>query len=149
MTRSPRRELPWLSVALLTASYFTYGWFLRHEAAGIAAWVLSAGFAIALSGIITIFWDRSRVFVLRRVQSDLGYTFAVLSLASLAVALIAWIHIFAYFIVMIAGALFVRLDTVVLRFSRLQAFLLLMTIAAAGLGSSWLATYAVSATATH
>ena len=144
MSRSTAEAPLWLSVSLLTLSYFTYGWFLHHVSVGLMVWLLSGGFALALSSLLTIAWDSCRQFVLRRIQSDVGYTLAILSLASLAVALIAWIHIFAYFIVMIAGALFVRLDTVVRGFSRRRAFLLLLTIALFGLGSSWIATRIVA-----
>lgn len=144
MTTASLRQFPWLSIALLTLAYFTFGWFLHESAVPTGVWGLAVAFAIAQAAIWTVFWDSSQRFVLRRIQSDLGYITAVLTTASLAVAVIAWLHVFVYILVMIAAALFVRLDTVVLRFNHLQAFLLLLAIAGVGLGSSWLSSWLIS-----
>jgi hypothetical protein len=128
----------WLSWALLVMAYATYGQFLHSVEATPLTWGLSAGFAIALSGMMTILWVRSRQVILLGFRSDVGYSIMVLVLASLAVVAVYHFRGFAYFMVLIAVSLLARIDTLILDLNNALAFLTLSFLSLLGLGLSWI-----------
>ncbi|MGP1387525.1 MAG: hypothetical protein ACTS2F_28445 [Thainema sp.] len=138
MTRLTR--LPLLSFFLLLSAFFTFGWFLFRSEAPPAVWGLSAGFGLFEAAIFTFLWEPAQNFFLRHVQSDAGYTITILSLASLAVIAIVWIHITAYFLVLISSLLLARLDTLMLRMHSVQSFFCLWITSWIGLGLSAIVT---------
>lgn len=131
------RTFPWLSVGILFGAYFTFGWFL-HSYAEDWVWLVAIVFAVVMAGLLTLFWRTARLFFLTRVQSDVGYFIAILFAASFAVIAIAWVQVSAYILVILSADLLVRLDSLVRKFSDLQAFWLLLAVPALGLGLSWM-----------
>jgi hypothetical protein len=134
------RSIPWLSLSLLFSSYFTFGWFLHRVEAASWLWGLALAFAIAEAMILTFLWIPAQRFFLTRIQSDVGYSLAVLTLASLAVIALVWFHISIYLVVLVAASLLVRLDTILLKLSSIQAFTVILTNAALALGISYILT---------
>lgn len=128
----------WLSFFILLIAYITFGWFLKSEQASSLSWILSIAFAISQAAILTLLWRPAREFALLGFQSDAGYFVMVLCLASLAVAALAWLHVFAYLLVMVAAALLVRVDLLAMELGNILSFLALAGIPMLGLGLSWM-----------
>jgi hypothetical protein len=129
---------PWLSWSLLVIAYATYGRFLHDGEASMLRWVVSGGFAIAISGVITILWVPTRRIILLGFKSDVGYAIMVLSIASLAVLAVVQIRVFSYFLVLSAVSLLARVDTLINDLHPILAFLLMTLLAFVGLGMSWI-----------
>lgn len=131
------KTLPWLSISLLFGTHFIFGWLLHRFSVTPLIWGITALAVLLQAGVLTLFWRNTRVFFLKRLQSDIGYFVAVLAFASLVVVAVAWIHFFAHVLVMLSSALLARLDTLILKMNQLQAFWLLFTVPIVGLGFSW------------
>lgn len=129
---------PWLSWTLLVIAYATYGRFLHDGEATLLRWLFSGGFAIAISGVMTILWVPTRRIILLGFKSDIGYAIMVLTLASLAVLAVVQIRVFSYFLVLTAVSLLARVDTLINNLPPILAFLLLTCLAFVGLGASWI-----------
>ncbi|MGF1570379.1 MAG: hypothetical protein ACFCVD_20285 [Nodosilinea sp.] len=127
-----------LSGPLMVMAYITYGGFLHSLNTIPLHWALNVSFALALAGVITIFWVPCRDLFLIGFQSDLGYFIMALVLASLAVAAVSRFHLFAYLSMLVAAALLVRVDMLILGFKNGWAFLTLSLLAILGLAISWL-----------
>jgi hypothetical protein len=127
----------WISWALLVVAYATYGQFLHSVEASSWSWILSIGFAIVLSGIMTILWVKSRRVILLGFRSDIGYSIMVLVLASLAVIAVYHFRGFSYFMVLVAVSLLARIDTLILNLKNYISFLILALLSLLGLGLSW------------
>lgn len=128
----------WLSFLILLIAYMTFGWFLKSEQASQLSWILSVTFAFTQASILTLLWRPAREFALLGFQSDAGYFVMVLCLASLAVAALAWVQVFVYFLVMVAAALLVRVDLLAMEFGNVLSFLALSIIPILGLALSWM-----------
>jgi hypothetical protein len=128
---------PWLSWSLLIIAYATYGRFLHDGDASMLRWVVSGGFAISISGIMTILWVPTRRIILLGFKSDIGYAIMVLTIASLAVLAVVQIRVFSYFLVLIAVSLLARVDTLISDLHPILAFSLMTALAFVGLGLSW------------
>lgn len=128
----------WLPYILLLAAYIAFGRYLNATEASHLAWIITIFFVIALAGIMTMLWKPARSLTLLGFRSDAGYFVMVMLFASLAVLVLAWVHIFAYILVMIATSLLVRIDALRLDFNNLLTFLILVGIPLAGLGLNWL-----------
>ena len=129
---------PWLSWSLLVIAYATYGRFLHDGEATALRWIVSGGFAIAISGVMTILWIPTRRIILLGFKSDVGYAIMVLTLASLAVLAVVQIRVFSYFLVLTAVSLLARVDTLIKDLHPALAFSLLTFLAFVGLGVSWI-----------
>jgi hypothetical protein len=139
---------PWVSSVLLVIAYATYGRFLHDGEASLLRWVVSGGFAIAISGIMTILWVPTRRIILLGFKSDVGYAIMVLTIASLAVLAVVQIRVFSYFLVLAAVSLLARVDTLINDLHPALAFSLLVMFAFMGLGLSWIP-FLVSAGSSH
>jgi hypothetical protein len=128
---------PWLSWSLLVIAYATYGRFLHDGEASMLRWVVSGGFAVTISGIMTILWVPTRRIILLGFKSDVGYAIMVLTIASLAVLAVVQIRVFSYFLVLTAVSLLARVDTLIGDLHPALAFSLLTFLAFIGLGLSW------------
>ncbi len=126
-------RLPFLSFFLLLLAFFTFGWFLFRSGSPPFIWGLAAGFGVFEAAIFTFLWQPTQNFFLRRIQTDAGYTITILSLASLAVVAVVWIHVTAYFLVLISALLLARLDTIMLRMHIVSAFISLWITSWVGL----------------
>jgi len=129
---------PFLSWSLLIMAYATYGRFLHSYGASPLSWGLSVGFAVVLAAMVTVAWVPVRRVILMGFQSDVGYAVMVLVLASLAVLAVVQFSVFAYFMVLVAVSLLVRVDSLIGDYGSGLAFGLLVLLAMAGLGLSWL-----------
>lgn len=139
METSPRGwRLHWRSWLLFIVAYVTFGQLLHNTDAAPLIWGVSLGLVVVKAGLLTLFWQPTRKFILLGFQSDAGYSIMVLALASLAVLAVVQFRTFAYVIVLVATALLVRVDCLVDGFSDRQAFQVLLTLPLLGLGCSWL-----------
>lgn len=148
MTKQPliskKLSSVWLSWVLMILAYATYGGFLHNVKAALLPWVLSSIFALAVAGIITIFWGSYRRVILLGFQSDLGYFVMALLMASLAVVAVTQFQTFAYLALLVAVSLLVRVDLLIANFKDSTAFLALILLAFLGLGLSWLLTLLIA-----
>ncbi|MDJ0703836.1 MAG: hypothetical protein QNJ46_11195 [Leptolyngbyaceae cyanobacterium MO_188.B28] len=131
-------KLTWLSYVLLLAAYSAFGHYLHRSEAPSLGWSMTSLFVIALAGIMTMLWQPTQKLALLGFKSVAGYFAMVLTLASLAVLALTWIHISAYILVMFAASLLVRIDVLTLDLSNSLSFLILCIIPLLGLGLSWL-----------
>ena len=128
----------WLSYILLLVAYIAFGRYLNAAAASHLAWSMTIIFVLALAGLMTMLWKPARRLTLLGFRSDAGYFVMAMLLTSLAVLVLAWVHIFAYILVMIATSLLVRIDTLTLDLNNLLTFVILAGIPLVGLGLNWL-----------
>lgn len=130
----------WLSWTLLVVAYCTYGQRLHSSEVKEWVWLGSLAFITFKAGLLTVLWKPSRKIILMGFQSDVGYSIMVLVLASLAVLAVVQFPAFAYFVVLVAAALLVRVDCQIEKMSSNTAFLALLLLPAIGLGLSWIPT---------
>lgn len=128
---------PWFSWGILALAYMSYGQFLHDTEVNRSYWLLNLGFAIALSGAVTMLWSPTRNMILKGFKSDIGYSVMVLLLASMAVVAVVQFRVTAYLVVLISSTLLARVDTLIQNLSNLLAFLLLAGLSLLGLGLSW------------
>lgn len=128
----------WLSWGLLVLSYATYGQLLHANGSSEFIWVATIAFLVVKSAIITLLWRPVRNFALKGFQSDVGYSVMVLVLASVAVLAVVQFRAFAYFIVLVAAALLVRVDCLMTGMGNRRAFFTLVLLSLIGIGLSWL-----------
>lgn len=134
------KKLPWLSSLLLLLAYMGFGAFLHSRHSSDFIWWLGLGHAVIEAACLTILWKPLRNFFLLGFQSDIGYTVMALVMASLAVAIVSWIQIFIYFLVMLAAALLVRVELLIRDIGNSFAFVTIVVLSVMGLGLSRLAT---------
>ncbi|NEP16200.1 MAG: hypothetical protein F6J97_04765 [Leptolyngbya sp. SIO4C1] len=132
------KSFPWISSLLLLLCYVAFGAFLQHRGSAEVVWLLAAAHAVIEAAVLSIAWKPIRNLMLLGFQSDVGYSVMALALASLAVVVVVWIQIFAYFLAMLAAALLLRVDLLTRNLGNLLAFLILALVSLAGLGLSWL-----------
>ena len=134
------KQLPWLSSLLLLLAYMGFGAFLHSRHSSDLLWWLAIGYAVLESALLTIVWKPLRNFFLLGFQSDAGYTVMALVIASLAVVFVSWIQIFAYFLVMLAAALLLRVELLIRDVGNSLAFVTILVLSLVGLGLSRLTT---------
>lgn len=128
----------WLSWGLLILGYATYGQLLHSNASDDYMWWVTLAFMVVKSGILTLVWRPVRDLAIKGFQSDVGYSVMVLALASSAVLAVVQFRAFAYFIVLVATALLVRVDCLAQGMGDRRSFITLVLLAMMGLGLSWL-----------
>lgn len=128
----------WLSWGLLVLGYATYGQLLHSNASDQYIWLVTLACIVIKSGILTLTWKPVRDLAIRGFQSDVGYSIMVLVFASLAVLAVVQLRAFAYFIVLVATALLVRVDCLAQGMGDRLSFVTLVLLATLGLGLSWL-----------
>lgn len=129
---------PWLSAFLLLLSYTAFGGFLHHRGSSELTWLLALLLTAVEASVFSIAWKSARDLLLMGFYSDVGYAAMALIGASLAVVILAWIQISAYFLVMAAAGLLMRVDLLTRSISNLQSFFIIWLISLAGLGLTWL-----------
>lgn len=129
-------KLPWLSALLLFLSYLGFGAFLHSLHSADLVWWLAAAYAVVAAASLTIVWKPIRNVFMLGFKSDVGYTILALVSASLAVAIVAWIWIFVYFLVTLAASLLLRVELLVRNSGNSLAFVIIVLISLAGLGVS-------------
>lgn len=134
------QNLTGLSVVLLILANAVFGLFLHEEHNSLSSWVLAVIFIMFQCGCLTVGWRPFRNFMLLGFKSDIGYSLMALAGASLAVVIVAWIQITAYFMMMLSALLLLRIQLYTNRTGSVLAFLILMLVSFAGLGLSWLPT---------
>ena len=134
------KNLPWLSSLLLLLAHMGFGAFLHARHSPDFIWWLALGYAALESALLTIAWKPLRNFFLLGFQSDIGYTVLALVTASVAVVVVAWIQIFAYFLVMLAAALLLRVELLIRNAGNSLAFVTILLLSLMGLGLSRLTT---------
>ncbi|MEM9908534.1 MAG: hypothetical protein AAF921_26330 [Cyanobacteria bacterium P01_D01_bin.44] len=131
-------SFPWLSSLLLLLSYLGFGALLHHHSSPELIWMLAISHALIESAFLSVAWKPVRNVFLMGFKSDMGYSIMALLLASLAVVIVVWIQIFAYFLVMLAASLLLRVDLLTRDIGNLMSFLTLVLISVAGLALSWI-----------
>ncbi len=127
------KKVPWLSIALLLATYSTLGWLLSAYHNPWFVWlIIVVGIlllAAALSSPREKFKDSPGLF-----KSNTKAFFFVVVAAFLSVILLSRLHIFVHALVVISAATLFRLDAQAARLSNKQIFWILVIVSLAGLG---------------
>jgi hypothetical protein len=133
------RQFPWLSSGLVLLAHTAFGGFLQNRHSPQILWGLAIVYVLLQAAILSIAWKPVRNFLLLGFKSDVGYTIMALVAASLAVVMVAWIQIFAYFFMILAATLLLRIDLLIRGMGNGVAFIALFLFSIAGLGSGrWL-----------
>jgi len=133
-----RHAFPWLSPLLLLLANLAFGMFLHRSEISEVLWVGAIAYIILECGVLSVFWQPFRDFILQGFQSDVGYTITAVIGASFAVVLAVWANISSYFLVMLAAGLLLRVDLFTRRVGARLTFAVLVAMSAAGLALSWL-----------
>ncbi|NEP63233.1 MAG: hypothetical protein F6K31_41075 [Symploca sp. SIO2G7] len=134
------QKLPWLSSLLLMLACMGFGAFLHSRQSTDMIWWCALGYAVFEAAMLTVMWKPLRNFFLLGFQSDIGYTIMALVIASLVVVIVSWIQIFVYFLVMLAAALLLRIELLMLDVANGLAFVIILVLSLTGLGLSRLTT---------
>ena len=137
------KKLPWVSLALLLATYITLGWLLSAVNAPLMVWITVAGAIVFLAVALSSPWSNIRDGFGRLLKSDTrAFLVAVVS-AFCVVIFITWLHLFANLLVVLSAGALVRLDTQTARWSNRQIFIFLSVVPAIGLGLGAIAQTAI------
>jgi hypothetical protein len=130
------KRFPWLSSVLLVLAFLVFGEYVRSQTPPHFWWALAAAHAITEAAFLTIAWKPIRNLFLLGFQSDVGNSIMAVLGALVAVAVFAWLYIFAYFLLMLAASLLVRIDLVARNVHKVIAFLLMSALSVLGLALS-------------
>ena len=128
----------WLSWVLLVLSYATYGQLLHNNDSSRFIWFATLAFIVVKAGMLTLFWQPVRDFLLKGFKTDVGYSVMVLAFASFAVLVVTQLRTFTYLVVLIAAALLVKVDCLIEGMGDRSSFIALVLLSLMGLGISWL-----------
>jgi hypothetical protein len=130
------KGFPWLASVLLILAFLVFGEYLGTQSSQLL-WLLAATHAITEAALLTIAWKPLRNLFLLGFQSDVGNSIMAILGALVAVAVFAWIYIFAYFLLMLAASLLVRIELVTRGVHKGLAFLLMSALSLLGLALGW------------
>ncbi|MEB3314402.1 MAG: hypothetical protein VKL98_09680 [Cyanobacteriota bacterium] len=128
---------PWFSSVLLVVAFATYGGYLHSVKTAPWQWAVNGVLVVLLAAGATFFRSFLRQAVLLGFNSDLGYLLLALGLASLAIAVVAQFRLVAYWGLLVAATLLVRVDLLVAKLDNSLAWLSLVGLCWLGLGLSW------------
>lgn len=128
------KKVPWLSLLLLLATYFNFGWVLSASAAGWWIWLLIIVYSLGIAEALAA--PRSMIrYVFRRLMSSDTKAFISAIVASfLGVVILSYFDISAHALLLIAVAALLRLDLQVSTLSEINTFITLSIFSLAGLG---------------
>ncbi|MFZ4638966.1 MAG: hypothetical protein ACOYMP_01000 [Nodosilinea sp.] len=131
-------NLPWFSWLLLVIAYATYGNFLHTIEAAPIAWGFTLTLAILVAGVAAFFWNLCRQVIVLGFRSDWGYFLMALVVTFLAITVVSYFRLFAYWSMLVAVALLARVDMMVANFKNIAIFFCLVLLSLLGLAISWL-----------
>ncbi|HEY9838712.1 MAG TPA: hypothetical protein V6D27_17655, partial [Vampirovibrionales bacterium] len=131
------KALPRLSLLLLAATYFNFGWTLATAQAPWWVWVVSTILTFLMAEALAAPWSIIRTFSVRWLKSDYRTFFTVLLGAFFLVVFLSWLNISAYGLALLVSAAIARLDLQTGPFSPWQDFLILFVVATLGLSLGW------------
>jgi hypothetical protein len=129
---------PWFSSVLLVVAFTTYGGYLHSVGTAPWQWAVNLGLVVLLAAGATFFRSFLRQAVLFGFNSDVGYVVLALGLACLVIAVVSQFRLVAYWSLLVATTLLVRVDLLVAKMSNSLAWLSLVGLCWLGLGLSWL-----------
>lgn len=127
------RRFPWLSSCLVVLGHMAFGGFLANRHSSQTVLILAGLYVILQAAILSVAWKPLRSFLLLGFKSDVGYTTMALIGASLAVVMVAWIQIFAYFLMMLAATLLLRVDLLIRNLGNGVSFIVITCMSLSGL----------------
>ena len=133
-----RQGFPLLSVLMFCLANMAFGFFLHNYDFPNFAWILAVAYIFLECSALSVAWRPARDLALLGFQSDVGYTFMALAIASFAVVVVAWIQISTYFLMMICAAVLLRVKLYTRRGGPIASFLIMLAAALTGFGISWL-----------
>ncbi|NJM99618.1 MAG: hypothetical protein HC800_22960 [Phormidesmis sp. RL_2_1] len=131
------RQFPGLAMLMLLLANMAFGFFLHEHDSLHFIWILAIAYITLECAILSVAWRSAHQIILKGFKSDVGYTLMALGIASFAVVVVAWIQISAYFLMLWAAALLLRIRLYTQRVGNLPAFMILLIISLTGLGLSW------------
>lgn len=133
------KRIPWFSLALLLVAYSSFSWFLYHSTATWIVWLIALGFALSQALLLTAFSKGFRFFVGKWLKSDIGY-FSVISIGAFSIAaVLVWIHVFEYVLMLIAAEILARVDLQNAGFNQWQTLGMLTSVSILGLSVGYTA----------
>jgi hypothetical protein len=151
------RSSPLLSLFLLFITYLILGWllytntikwgFCTSQLAGLTfyfkckwwSFILTVALILLLAETLAAPLSNMRRFISLAFQSDTRAFIALISLAFFTALIVIWIHFVVYIVLLIATAMRVRLDMVILGFKGWQAFFTLASVSLSGFVLGWIA----------
>ncbi|MBD2460377.1 hypothetical protein H6G89_04905 [Oscillatoria sp. FACHB-1407] len=133
------KRIPWLSLSLLLIAYSSFSWFLYQSTATWIVWLIALSFALTQALLLTAFLQGFRFFVKGWLKSDIGY-FSVISIGAFSIAaILVWIHVFEYVLLLIAAEVLARMDLQNAGFNQWQALGVLTLVSISGLSVGYTA----------
>ncbi|MCU0547327.1 MAG: hypothetical protein MUE44_35075 [Oscillatoriaceae cyanobacterium Prado104] len=129
------RNNSWVSLTLLFATYFTFGWKLSDFEVSYRVALIVSVVAILILNIILSFPMRNTKTLIRQwLKTDTGAFLSIILSALLAVIVVAWLHIFALALLLTSSGALARLDIQVSGLNKWRAFGVLAAISMTGFG---------------
>jgi hypothetical protein len=119
------KKFPWISLALLLATYGIIGWQLSTLESHWMLWVFAAIATVLLAVAVASPWSKVRDGFASCFASDTKAFLIAVVIAFFSVVIITWLHIFVHILVVCSASLLVRLDVQAARWSIRQSFWLI------------------------
>lgn len=127
------KKFPWISLALLLATYGIIGWQLSALESHWVLWVVAAIATVLLALAVASPWSKVRDGFAGCFSSDTKAFLIAVVIAFFSVVIITWLHIFVHILVVFAVSTLVRLDVQANRWSTRQSFWLIAIASLASL----------------
>jgi hypothetical protein len=129
------RNKSWVSLTLLFATYFTFGWKLSaFEVPYRIACIVSIAAVLILNIILSFPMRDTKTLIRQWLKTDTGAFLSIVVSALLAVIVITWLHVVALALLLTSSGALARLDIQVSGFNKWRAFGLLTAVSMTGLG---------------
>lgn len=119
------KKFPWISLALLLATYGIIGWQLSALESHWVLWILAAVATVLLAVAVSSPWSKVRDGFASCFKSDSKAFLVAVTIAFFSVVIITWLHIFVHILVVLSASMLVRLDVQATRWSSRQSFWLI------------------------
>ncbi|MGC1305815.1 MAG: hypothetical protein WA885_01205 [Phormidesmis sp.] len=141
-SRPTREGFPIFSMLLFLLANMAFGFFLHSQESSNFGWWIAFAYVILECSVLSIAWQQLQQFLLLGFKSDVGYSLMALGIASLAVIIVTWVEVSAYFLMLICAALLLRIKLYTRRNGTITSFVIMVLASFVGLAISWLPTLA-------
>ncbi len=138
------KKIPWLSLSLVIATYFNFGWVLFASAADWWVWLLIIVYSLGIAEALAAPWSMIRQVFRRLISSDTKAFISAIVASFLGIVILSYFDISGHALLLIAVAALLRLDLQTAAISELKTFGILSAFSLLGLALGGAACWGVN-----
>ncbi|WP_206753412.1 hypothetical protein [Microcoleus sp. FACHB-672] len=127
------KKVPWLSLSLLIATYFNFGWVLSASAADWWVWLLIIVYTLGIAEALAAPFSMIRYVVRRLISSDTKAFLSAIVASFFGIVILSYFDISGHALLLIAVAALLRLDLQAAAIGELKSFMILSAFSLLGL----------------